>query len=146
MNTPLTLSQKCDAVRPTCGNCRKPRQRGPIKYEPSEPCTWDEVRGPSARTLRKREGKQRRAQQQQGDAAMVAATASQAEWIMAGPSSANPNGGQHEMGTGDVCKSESPLASPECRAIHVSPLVSTAEGGRVASHARIHITDAQTCP
>ncbi|KLT44132.1 hypothetical protein CC85DRAFT_225114, partial [Cutaneotrichosporon oleaginosum] len=48
---------KCDAVRPTCGNCRKPRQRGPEKYEPPETCTWDETRDPSARTLRKREAK-----------------------------------------------------------------------------------------
>lgn len=47
-------------MRPTCGNCRKPRQRGPIKYEPPEPCTWDEARDPSARTLRKRENKQRK--------------------------------------------------------------------------------------
>ncbi|BEI86266.1 hypothetical protein CcaverHIS002_0605530 [Cutaneotrichosporon cavernicola] len=48
---------KCDAVRPTCGNCRKPRQRGPEKYEPPEACSWDEARDPSARTLRKREAK-----------------------------------------------------------------------------------------
>lgn len=58
--------QKCDAVRPTCGNCRKPRQRGPIKYEPPEPCTWDEIRDPSARTLRKRENKRRKMHELEG--------------------------------------------------------------------------------
>lgn len=62
-------SQKCDAMRPTCGNCRKPRQRGPIKYEPPEPCTWDEIRDPSARTLRKRENKRRKMHELEGNAA-----------------------------------------------------------------------------
>ncbi|KAL1408021.1 hypothetical protein Q8F55_004818 [Vanrija albida] len=64
---------KCDALRPTCGNCQKPRQRGPIKYEPPEPCTWDEVRDPSARTLRKRENKaaMQRRQQEAGGSGIV---------------------------------------------------------------------------
>lgn len=63
--------QKCDALRPTCGNCQKPRQRGPIKYEPPEPCTWDEVRDPSARTLRKRENKAAMQRRQQAEAGIV---------------------------------------------------------------------------
>lgn len=57
-----TPCQKCDAIKPTCGNCLKPRQRGPIKYEPPEPCTWDEYRDPSARALRKRETKRQRSE------------------------------------------------------------------------------------
>ncbi|KAK6905818.1 hypothetical protein I203_106652 [Kwoniella mangroviensis CBS 8507] len=55
---------KCDAVRPICTNCQKPRQRGINKGDhvlESEPCSWDEPKEPSARTRRRRESAKRQA-------------------------------------------------------------------------------------
>ncbi|WVF70903.1 hypothetical protein IAT40_005698 [Kwoniella sp. CBS 6097] len=56
---------KCDAVKPICTNCAKPRvrtgQKGETQTE-SEPCTWDEPKEPSARTRRRRESAKRQAQ------------------------------------------------------------------------------------
>ncbi|WVQ97267.1 hypothetical protein IAU59_004378 [Kwoniella sp. CBS 9459] len=56
---------KCDAVKPICTNCSKPRVRSGQKAEvqnESEPCTWDEPKEPSARTRRRRESARRQAQ------------------------------------------------------------------------------------
>ncbi|WVW82420.1 hypothetical protein I302_104430 [Kwoniella bestiolae CBS 10118] len=55
---------KCDAVKPICTNCQKPRQRGTNKNDhPSdnEACSWDEPKEPSARTRRRRESAKRQA-------------------------------------------------------------------------------------
>lgn len=35
---------KCDAHRPTCNNCSKPRVRGIAARMPAEACTWDAAR------------------------------------------------------------------------------------------------------
>lgn len=47
--THLTLCRKrklkCDAVRPTCGNCARPRVRGAKAGETPPPCEWDSARG-----------------------------------------------------------------------------------------------------
>ncbi|WWC66510.1 uncharacterized protein I206_100412 [Kwoniella pini CBS 10737] len=55
---------KCDAIKPVCANCQKPRQRGSGKGESPaelESCTWDEPKEPSARTRRRRESAKRQA-------------------------------------------------------------------------------------
>jgi hypothetical protein len=39
--TPRKRKLRCDAVRPTCTNCSKPRIRGAHAGEPPAPCTWD---------------------------------------------------------------------------------------------------------
>ncbi|EIW72490.1 hypothetical protein TREMEDRAFT_72779 [Tremella mesenterica DSM 1558] len=47
---------KCDAIRPVCSNCQKPRVRGvPASITEKVSCTWDEPKEPSARTRRRRE-------------------------------------------------------------------------------------------
>ncbi|WWC86356.1 uncharacterized protein L201_001230 [Kwoniella dendrophila CBS 6074] len=56
---------KCDATKPICTNCSKPRQRGTGKGESNaeiEACTWDEPKEPSARTRRRRESARRQAE------------------------------------------------------------------------------------
>ncbi|OCF45351.1 hypothetical protein I317_00874 [Kwoniella heveanensis CBS 569] len=56
---------KCDALKPICTNCAKPRVRSGQKGESqggSEPCTWDAPKEPSARTRRRRESARRQAQ------------------------------------------------------------------------------------
>ncbi|WWC58471.1 uncharacterized protein I303_101014 [Kwoniella dejecticola CBS 10117] len=55
---------KCDAVKPICANCQRPRQRGSGKGESTtdvDTCTWDEPKEPSARTRRRRESAKRQA-------------------------------------------------------------------------------------
>ncbi|ODN92000.1 hypothetical protein L198_05672 [Cryptococcus wingfieldii CBS 7118] len=57
---------KCDAQKPVCGNCAKPRVRGSkpsISDSPQDPieCTWDRPKEPSARTKRRRELAKRQA-------------------------------------------------------------------------------------
>ncbi|OWZ28817.1 hypothetical protein C361_06561 [Cryptococcus neoformans Tu259-1] len=53
---------KCDAQKPVCGNCAKPRARGKSGDEqPHEDCTWDEPKEPSARTKRRRDLAKRQA-------------------------------------------------------------------------------------
>ncbi|WVQ77083.1 hypothetical protein IAR50_006766 [Cryptococcus sp. DSM 104548] len=57
---------KCDAQKPVCGNCAKPRIRGtkPAAHDsPQDPidCTWDKPKEPSARTKRRRELARRQA-------------------------------------------------------------------------------------
>ncbi|WWD17768.1 hypothetical protein CI109_102209 [Kwoniella shandongensis] len=60
---------KCDAAKPVCTNCQKPRVRGANKSHDEaavEPCTWDDHKEPSARTRRRREMLKRRAQENEG--------------------------------------------------------------------------------
>ncbi|WVQ82647.1 hypothetical protein IAT38_004779 [Cryptococcus sp. DSM 104549] len=56
---------KCDAHKPVCGNCARPRVRGANQgaedEPPAEDCTWDEPKEPSARTRRRREMARRQA-------------------------------------------------------------------------------------
>ncbi|WRT64260.1 uncharacterized protein IL334_001191 [Kwoniella shivajii] len=57
-------SQKCNAQKPICSNCQKPRVRASHKSDDSpeaEACTWDGPKEPSARTRRRRESAKRQA-------------------------------------------------------------------------------------